>query len=565
MTMSCIAPIFSVRAKRSTALNVLADLAVTMLAVAAVALPTRTVMADDESSVADTVTDRSEIQADWWLRNATLHVGDGGAPQTGDVAIRDGRIAAIGALSNVAAKQTLDCEGLVVCPGFIDLHNHGDDPLITVGTDAAIGYLTQGCTLLVTGNCGAGHVDVAEYVALLKRRGVGVNVAHLMPHGDLRAAVMGEDRRAATPAELQAMEDLLRKGLQAGAVGMSTGLIYVPSSYADVEELSALCRVVAEFGGIYVSHIRNEGLQLLDAVDEALEIGRRGGVPVHISHFKSSGKDSWGLVRLAVEKVREARAAGMVVTADQYPYTASSTSLGAMVLPAAARSGGADATRQRLSNPERLPELKEAIASRLKVLDDGARLQIAEFEPEPTWAGRRLSEVARDRNVPSIELAIEILLRGGAAIVNHSIHEPDVQFVMQQPWVATASDGSPKLLRPTTPHPRSYGTFPRKLGHYAIREEIVSLAAAIYSATGLPADILGLTDRGRLQVGAIADVVVLDPKRLRDLATFDRPHRQSEGIEYVFLAGQPAVAEGVPTGARAGVFVRRPTRVPEAN
>lgn len=505
-------------------------------------------------------------QVDVLLRNGEIHRGDGEAAIMGDVAISGDRIVAVGKIdSDVRPLRIIDCTGLIVCPGFIDLHNHSDDEILLKETSSAMNYLTQGCTTLVTGNCGSGPVDVAEYYDAIDRSGAGLNIMHLLPQGDLRQRVIGLDQRKATPKELDQMRELTRKAMLEGAWGMSTGLIYVPSSYADIDELVVVAEVVGQLGGIYASHIRNEGTQLLDSVDEALEIGKRAKLPVHISHFKSSGKDSWGLVRTAIEIIKQRRAEGQIVTADQYPYTASSTSLGATCIPVWARAGGREAMFERMDQGDgQSKRVIEAILEKLEVTDNGHRIQIASCSEHPEWAGRRLDEIAADLEIAPVDLVLQIERNGGASVVNHSIDESDVRFVMQQDWVATASDGSAKLPSNSIPHPRSYGTFPRRIGHYAHREQVISLEQAIYSATGLPARILGIEDRGFVQEGYFADIVVFDRDALIDRSTFVQPHQYSAGVVHLLVNGRPAIADGHATGALFGRAVRKlvdnPTR-----
>ncbi len=296
------------------------------------------------------------VDADILLRGGTIMDGSGGQPSVGDVAIRGQRIVAVGRFPTGKVGQTIDCQGLVVAPGFIDLHNHSDFPILKDATRPSVNYLTQGCTTIVTGNCGGGQLDVGKYLAQLDKLGAGVNVVHLIPAGALRNKVLGSVKRSPTGEELQDMRKLAERGMQDGAWGMSTGLIYVPGAYADTDEIAALAEVVARHGGIYASHIRGEGATLLDAVQEALEIGRRSKAPVHISHFKCMGRPYWGSVRAAAKLIEQAREKGQTVTADQYPYIASSTSLSAMLLPSADREGGKRAVQQRLKDPQQAPE-----------------------------------------------------------------------------------------------------------------------------------------------------------------------------------------------------------------
>lgn len=492
------------------------------------------------------------VDADILLKGGTLYLGDGKAPITGDLAIKGDQIVAVGRFTTGQVKQELDCSGLVITPGFIDLHNHSDTPIQQPNTRACMNYVTQGCTTIVTGNCGSGPVDVESYYAKLTTRGIGINVAHLIPQRSLRREVIGNERRAASDAELDAMRALVDKGMKDGAWGMSTGLIYVPSSYADEAELTELSKVVGTHGGIYVSHMRNEGVDLLDAVDEAVNIGRNANVAIHLSHFKSSGKNSWGLVRIAVDRIEQLREEGMKITADQYPYTASSTSLGATVIPAWARAGGAQERLARFDDPEEGPRVRQAMADKLVILDGGQRLQIASYSPRPEWAGMRLSEIAASEKKTPLEMVIEMERAGGAAIVNHSINEEDVRVVMKRPWVATASDGGAKLPNATVPHPRNYGTFPRKIGYYSIREGVLPLEQAIRSSTGLPADILGLPDRGYLKRNMKADIAIWDPDSFIDTATFEQPHQYSSGLSFLITNGVFVISNGTPTGALAG-------------
>lgn len=367
---------------------------------------------------------------------------------------------------------------------------------------------------------------------------------------------MGSVDRRATVDDLTRMKDLTDKAMREGAWGMSSGLIYVPSVYADTTELTELARVVASHRGLYASHIRGEGRQLLTAVTEALQIGDRAGLPVHISHFKSSGSENWGLIRQAAAAIEAVRKQGRVVTADQYPYTASSTSLEATLFPTWARSGGNAELIKRLDDAESEPRIRREVQQDLDKSAGGAAVVLARFKPHPEWIGKSLKQIAEDTGRPARDVAYEIVRQGGAAVVNFSMNEEDVRFGMQLPWVATASDGRSYLPGGDRPHPRSYGTFARKIGHYSLREQVIPLEQAIRSASGLPADILGLKDRGYLKQGMAADIVVFDPARYIDNATFDDPHRYASGVRFVFVNGVPAVHDGTPTGALAGRALR---------
>jgi N-acyl-D-aspartate/D-glutamate deacylase len=493
------------------------------------------------------------VAYDVLLRGGLLFDGTGQQPRVGDVALAGDRIVAVGRLDAQRARRIVECDGLYICPGFIDLHNHSDSAILQPATRDAANYLTQGCTTLVTGNCGGGKAEVGEYLQALDRNGVGVNIVHLLPHGALRSQVMGNVNRAPTDDELAHMRQRTAQAMRDGAWGMSTGLIYVPSAYADTDELVALAQVVAQHGGIYASHIRGEGQTLLDAVDEAIAIGRRAQLPVHIAHFKASGQPYWGSVRAAAARIEQARASGLQVTADQYPYTASSTSLSAMLLPSEQREGSRDDLIRRAKDPQIAARWR---AHLVQTLPERGELLIASYRPRPEWVGKRLSDIAAQEQRHPADVALEIFAGGDAGAVSFNMSEEDVRFVMQLPWVATASDGAVKVDDGTRPHPRSYGTFTRKIGRYALAEKVVSLEAAIRSATGLPADILRLKDRGYLRAGQFADVVVFDPQTLLDRATYEKPFEHSQGVRWVFVNGKAAVEESKPTGVLAGRALR---------
>ena len=511
------------------------------------------VLADDRP------TTQQPVKADILLTNGTIYDGTGKLGFSGDIAIRGSKIVAIGKLRVAPGTLKIDCKGLAIAPGFIDLHNHSDSQMIARRTRSNVNYLMQGCTTILTGNCGSGPVDLAAYAKKMEAAGIGTNVAHLLPQGSLRRQVLGTANRKPTADELAQMRKLAEKAMKDGAWGMSTGLIYVPSSYADTNELVEVAKIIARHGGIYASHIRNENVALLAAVNEAMAIGKRAGCPVHISHFKSTGRDSWGLVRRAAELIAKARKGGQKVTADQYPYIASSTSLDAILIPPWARAGGRKKMLARIDDPQTGKRIREAMMSNFRKRNGGASVKIARYNPRPEWVGKSLADIAREQKKQPIEIALEISRNGGAAIVNFSMSEDDVRHIMQIPWVATASDGGAKVPNATKPHPRSYGTFARKIGHYAIREKVLPLSNAIRSSSGLPADILGMKDRGYLRKGAFADIVVFNPKTIIDKATFTEPHQYCAGIRHVFVNGRVAVSNGVPTGERAGKVLRHKT------
>ena len=493
----------------------------------------------------------TKLEADFVIRDVALYDGTGGEPIRGDLAVRGERIVGVGSLPEIAGSPRLiDGTHLVAAPGFIDLHNHSDSPITKAATRLNQNFLTQGVTTIVTGNCGGGREDVAAYLQELDQFGAGTNVVHLIPQGSLREAVMGNQKRPATPDELEEMKRRAALAMQAGAWGMSSGLIYVPSKYADQQELTELARVVAKYGGLYASHIRNEGVQLLEAIEEALQIGRDAKCAVHLSHFKASGQAAWGLAAEGLRKVQAARDAGERVTADQYPYIASSTSLAAMVVPDEYRE--LSRFREALQTPAQAARLKAEIERAIEVRSGGATLFVASYKHQPAWQGRDLATLAKQEQKSPFELVVEIQTNGGASMVHFGMEEGEVRLIMRQPFVATASDGGAKVPDDTVPHPRNYGTFPRKIGLYAIEGQQLTLAAAIRSCSGLPADILGMQDRGYLRSGHIADIVLFDPKTFREMATYEKPHQYATGVQYLFVNGQLAIDRGEVTGRLAG-------------
>ncbi|MCA9261055.1 MAG: amidohydrolase family protein, partial [Planctomycetales bacterium] len=429
------------------------------------------------------------------MKGGLIVDGSGAVPFVGDVAFKGDRIVAVGKAPNVEGAKVIDATGLVVAPGFIDLHNHSDSEssLLDDENRGAENYVRQGCTTLVTGNCGGGMFPVADYLTRLEEKGIGLNVAHLIPHGEVRERVLGRRRQDPTSEQLEQLESLVAQGMREGAWGMSTGLIYVPSSYGKLDELAALAAEVRRHDGIYVSHIRSEESALLEAVGEALDVGRKSGAPVHISHLKVTGKPYWGTVRTAVRMIDDARQEGVKATADQYPYIASSTSLAAMLLPDWVREGGAEETSRRLADLEQLQRIRPDLE---KALWERPHIRLVNYAPRPSYVGRALHEIAAEEGRELFDVAVEVMREGNPAAINFGMDEEDVRKVMQVAWVATASDGSVKRASGELVHPRSFGTFPRKIGRYAQRDGVVSLEAAVRSCSGLPADILGLRDRG---------------------------------------------------------------------
>jgi hypothetical protein len=487
------------------------------------------------------------VAEDWILRGGQVIDGTGQPGRPADVAIKGDRIVAVGSFPADPTARVIDASGLVVAPGFIDLHTHSDAPILSAKTRSNLNYLLQGVTTVVTGNCGSGPLDAATYFAKIDAQGAGTNVIHLIPHGSVRHEILGNAERQADATELDRMKALVERDMAAGAWGMSTGLIYLPGRYAETPELVALAKVVAQHGGIYASHMRNEGADLLASIDETITIGRESGLPVHISHLKASGRANWGLVGAACEKIAEARKAGQVVSADQYPYIASSTQLAAMVVPHWARQGGAKEFARIADDPEQGPKLRKAIEEELAGRGDRSgtsSIRIARYAPKTGRVGKDLASIARDEGISAVDLIIDIEKHGGAQAISFGMSEDDVRFVMQQPYVATASDGASHVPGGNDkPHPRAYGTFPRKI-RYALDEKVITLEQAIRANSALPAEILRLPDRGTIRPGAFADIVVFNSATFRDIATFDDSTRYAEGVQHLFVNGQQVIAEG---------------------
>jgi N-acyl-D-aspartate/D-glutamate deacylase len=497
------------------------------------------------------------VDADCVIRNVMIYDGTGVQGYLGDLAIKDDRIVALGPVKCTGKPKEIDGAGLVAAPGFIDLHTHSDSTLLSKATRANLCYLHQGVTTVVTGNCGSGPVDVDDYFAKLEKSGIGSNVIHQIPQGAVRSKVMGNANRPPSEKELAQMEDLVDRNMKAGAWGISTGLIYTPSTFAQTEELIALAKVVARHNGHYATHIRGEGVGVLIALEEALTIGRKAKLPVHISHLKASGRRAWGKAAEEILLLEKARKEGVKVTADQYPYIASSTSLTATLIPLRFREGTQKEYLSRLADPDPGSKIRRAILDEIDFTQAGKAIRIASFKPKPEWQGKTLGSIAELEKKSLLDIVLSIERQGGAKIVNFSMNEEDMRLIMKQPFVATASDGSSQ--DPTSdaiPHPRSYGCFARKIGRLAFEEKLLSPEQAIRSATGLPADILKLPERGYLKAGYFADIVVLDPKTYRDQATFEKPNQYAVGVRYLFVNGKMVIDKGKYQDVLAGKVLR---------
>jgi dihydroorotase/N-acyl-D-amino-acid deacylase len=458
----------------------------------------------------------------------------------------------------------IDASGLVVAPGFIDLHAHIEG--LSRMPDAE-SHVRQGVTLAVGGPDGGGPSPFGPYLSRLDSLPLGMNVAFMTGHNTIRRAVLGMADRKPSPEELARMQQMVAAAMGEGAFGLSTGLFYLPGTFAKTDEVIALSKVAADSGGFYTSHLRKEGLGLLDGVAEAIEIGRQAGIPVVLTHHKAIGPAMWGKTAVTLAMIDSARLAGIDVMADQYPYTATSTGLGALVPPWASE-GGDSAFARRERDPVLRDSLVRGIVFNLEHDRGGGdlrRVQFAHVTWNRTLEGRTLHDwVVEQQLEPTTtngaNLVIEGMLKGGASMVYHVLDEGDVERIMRHPMVAIASDGG--LSRPGVgvPHPRAYGTFPRVLGVYARERQVLPLEEAVRKMTSLPAARLGLADRGWLAQGLVADITIFDPTTVKDLATFQSPHQYPVGIPYVIVNGVPVVDAGVFTPNRPGKVIRRPAR-----
>jgi len=527
------------------------------------------------------------------VKNGYVIDGTGNPWFKADVGINGQKISEIDSLGTEEASKIIDASGLVVSPGFIDMHSHSDLNLLI--NPKAESKIRQGITTEVIGNCGGSAAPLndllkeemkkttplikeagleldwstmAEYLNRLDRQGVAVNVVPLVGHENIRVSTIGFDDRAPTDAELEEMKKMLSQAMEEGAFGMSTGLIYPPGCYAKTNELIELSKVVASYRGIYTSHIRGEGEKLLDSVKEAIEIGEKAKLPVEISHHKAGGKANWGKVKESLKMMEEARGRGIDVTCDVYPYIAASFGLSAM-LPSWTHEGGTEKLLERLRDPKTRERLKREMeeeaqgqSSPLKAAGWDAT-QIARCRKHPDFEGKTVAEIAQTKNVDPFMFVFDLLIEENTAVsvVRFAMCEDDVCTVIGHSVSMIGTDGSAVapygVLGKGKPHPRNYGTFPRVLAKYVREEKILTLESAIRKMTSLPAQKLGLRDRGLIREGMYADITIFDPEKVVDKASYADPHQYPEGIEYVLVNGEVTVDKGEYTGVLLGKALRK--------
>ena len=493
-------------------------------------------------------------QVDILIRGGTVVDGTGSAPRAGDVGIRGDRIVFVGdaATSGVTASRTIEARGAIVAPGFIDPHTHTGGDLSSPARKANLPYLMQGVTTVVTNNDGGGPIEIGRQLEGWRTNGIGTNAAVYVGQGSVRSQVMGMSAAAPSGAQLDSMRAIVRRAMDQGAIGLSTGLYYAPGSWATTEEVIELARIAARQGGIYDSHLRDESsytIGLIGSILETIRIGREAQLPVHIAHIKALGADVWGQADTVIALIRAARAAGIEVTADQYPYTASGTSVGASLLPRWAEAGGSDSLRARVADSATRARLVRDMEGNLRRRGGAASLLMTSTR-DSSILGRTLEEIAAARRIPPVEAAIQIILSGGASVASFNMNEQDIEKFMVQDFVATGSDGSDG-------HPRKYGTFPKLLREYVYTKQVLTLAQAVHRGSARPAQQLRIKDRGTLAPGQFADVIVFAPDVVADRSTYREPTALAVGMRYVLVNGVVTVDDGTYNGATAGRALRR--------
>ena len=501
------------------------------------------------------------------IRGGKVVDGSGNPWYHADIAIKNDRIAEIGQLSNHEAKRVIDAHGLVVAPGFIDPHTHALRGIFEVPN--AESALLQGVTTLTEGNDGSSPYPIDRHYADIDNLRISPNWAVFVGQGTIRQRVIGFGLRKATPDEMERMKQMVRNAMEQGALGISTGLFYVPGSFTSTEEVIELSKVAAEYNGIYISHIREEAAQLIDSVQETIRIGEEANIPVQITHHKVIGVENWGASIESLRLVDEARKRGVDVTIDQYPYTASQTSINALI-PQWAQAGGREEMLSRINSAETYSTIKNEVVAKI-LYDRGAgdpkNVFISRNSWDPDMAGKNLAELAIDAGLEptpenAADVVFDIIRGGGATAVYHAIGPEDVDRIMQHPATAIGSDGPVGVFGEGAPHPRQYGTFARVLGLYVRERKILSLEEAIRKMSSQSARRLGIHDRGLITKGYFADIAIFDPDEIIDKATFENPHQYAIGTKFVLVNGTVVVENGQHTGARPGRILHGPGYFP---
>lgn len=488
--------------------------------------------------------------------NGKIIDGTGNNWYYSSLAVKNGKIIAIGRDIRYNAAKMIDARGMIVAPGFIDVHTHleGDEDK----DPEAKSFIYDGVTTCITGNCGSSNVDIGRYLKWVDSLRLSINVATLIGHNDIRKAVMGRANRDASADEMKRMENITDKAMKDGAVGLSTGLIYIPGTYTKTPEIVSLAKIAAKYNGVYATHMRDEGDSITYAIEEALTIGREAKIPVEISHFKCSGQHNWGRSKETVPMIEAARKEGIEVTIDQYPYTASSTSISTLI-PDEVLADGQDSIKARLLRPEIKKMVTSHILARLKKrkLKHLSYAVVASYAPDSSYNGKSIEQInlmkgRRHKAKYEAETVIDIMMNGGASAVFHGMSEEDVKFIMKYPFNMFASDATIRVMGSGVPHPRGYGTNARVLGKYVREEKVISLEEAIRRMTSLPAQKFQLKDRGLIKEGMAADIVIFNEQEVKDVSTFEKPHAYSRGFHFVIVNGVLTVENEKHTGARNG-------------
>jgi N-acyl-D-aspartate/D-glutamate deacylase len=499
-------------------------------------------------------TSKKKVVADIKIINGIVYSGCDTIPEKVSIAIKGDKIIFIGneKLVRLKTQKIIDANGQIVCPGFIDPHTHADRDLINSKTSHNLPFLMQGVTTVIVGNDGESYFPTKKYKEVFEKNGLGTNVVLLAGHGTLRQEVIGNSKIKATSEQINEMQNLLQKELDAGAFGLSTGLFYSPGSYADTQEVIDLAKVVAKNGGIYDTHLRDESnysIGLIPSIKEAIEIGKQAKLPIHISHIKCLGEDVWNESKTIIELIDKNRAEGIDITANQYPYDASSTGLKASVVPRWAESGGNDSLFVRYKNPllksKILKETKENIARR----GGPEKLLIVKSEVD-AYDGKNVAEIASILQLSPEETVFKILEKGYAKVASFNMNEKDILNFMKQPWVVTGSDGNEG-------HPRKYGSFPKKYSKYVKEDSIISIAKFINGSSSETASIFKIPNRGKIKEGYSADIIIFDPLTFEDKSNYINPNQYAEGLKYSIINGVVVIENGVYTNKRPGKVLKK--------
>lgn len=527
-----------------------------------------------------------EAEFDLLFINGKVLDGTGNPGYYADVGLKDGKIVAVGRLKGkVEAERVIDIKGKIIAPGFIDIHTHAFDRIdsedVWTGEDkkryGAPNYVSQGVTTVVSNQCGHSPLSVKKQREVLTKKGLGVNALLMIGHNDVRSQVMGDDyKRAATPQEIKEMREIIHRAMEDGAAGLSTGLEYEPSIWSTTDELVALVKEIVPYGGVYMAHERASGLSpmwyvpsqhgvcppnMLENIVEVIEVGKRTGATVVATHVKARGRKFWGASRAIIRLINEARAEGVDIWADCYPYNTSGSDGSVVLIPDWARDEQQPGLlAQILKDPDRTKKLYKDIRHAMSWRGGAENIIVMEY-PDKSYVGKSIAQLAEEKGISNIEMIIKLKLEGdaekpgGARLRGFSMSEIDIEAFYAQPWTATCSDGRIALPGDGPVHARYYGTFPRKIRRYALEREIISVADAVRSCTSLPARILGIKSRGLLEEGFYADMVIFDLDKIKDTATFFQPHQYARGIDYVLVNGTFVVEEGKLTGKKPGVVV----------